>query len=62
MISSLTLDLVENQTASSKGIEVRKASMADIPQLLDLINGYAAKGIMLPRTEFEMAASGVRSS
>jgi N-acetylglutamate synthase-like GNAT family acetyltransferase len=29
--------------------------MSDIGPLLDLINGYAAKGIMLPRTEFEMS-------
>lgn len=29
--------------------------MRDIPALLELINGYAAQGIMLPRTEFEMA-------
>ena len=29
--------------------------MNDIMSLLDLINGYAAKGIMLPRTEFEMS-------
>ena len=36
-------------------IEVRGASMRDIPALLALINDYAAKGIMLPRTEFEMA-------
>jgi amino-acid N-acetyltransferase len=55
MISALTPDTVENQTASSKGIEVRKAAMQDIPALLELINGYAAKGIMLPRTEFEMS-------
>jgi amino-acid N-acetyltransferase len=55
MISALTPELVENQTASSRGIEVRKASMQDIPALLELINGYAAKGIMLPRTEFEMS-------
>jgi amino-acid N-acetyltransferase len=34
---------------------VRKAGMSDIRPLLDLINGYAAKGIMLPRTEFEMS-------
>lgn len=34
---------------------VRKATMADIHSLLDLINGYAANGIMLPRTEFEMS-------
>jgi amino-acid N-acetyltransferase len=55
MISALTAEQVENQTASSRGIDVRKASMQDIPALLDLINGYAAKGIMLPRTEFEMS-------
>ncbi|HEX8983944.1 MAG TPA: N-acetyltransferase [Bryobacteraceae bacterium] len=35
--------------------DVRKASMADIPDLLALINANAAQGIMLPRTEFEMA-------
>jgi len=56
MISALTADhVVENKSASTRGIEVRKASMQDIPALLDLINGYAAKGIMLPRTEFEMS-------
>lgn len=36
-------------------LEIRKASLTDIAPLLDLINAYAAKGIMLPRTEFEMA-------
>ena len=35
--------------------QVRKAGMSDIAPLLELINGYAAKGIMLPRTEFEMS-------
>src|SRR6204780_370679 len=55
MISALTPEQVENQTASSRGIDVRKASMQDIPALLDLINGYAAKGIMLPRAEFELS-------
>jgi amino-acid N-acetyltransferase len=55
MISALTPEQVENQTASSRGIDVRKASMQDIPALLELINGYAAKGIMLARTEFEMS-------
>jgi len=55
MISALTPEQVENQSASSRGIDVRKASMQDIPALLELINGYAAKGIMLARTEFEMS-------
>jgi amino-acid N-acetyltransferase len=34
---------------------VKKASMFDIPALLQLINNYAAQGIMLPRTEFELS-------
>ena len=34
---------------------VEKASMAEIPALLELINGWAGRGAMLPRTEFEMA-------
>ena len=37
------------------GLAVRKAGMRDIHAVLRLINAYAAKGIMLPRTEFEMS-------
>lgn len=55
MISALTQEDVENQSAVSDGIDVRKASMQDIPALLELINSYATKGIMLPRTEFELS-------
>jgi amino-acid N-acetyltransferase len=55
VISALTLDAVSQHTTSNKEIEVRKASMQDIPALLELINGYGAKGIMLPRTEFELS-------
>jgi amino-acid N-acetyltransferase len=36
-------------------IDVHKASMRDIAPILELINSYAAKGIMLARTEFEMS-------
>jgi amino-acid N-acetyltransferase len=36
-------------------IGVQKASPRDIPKLQALINSYAARGIMLPRTEFELA-------
>ena len=32
-----------------------RPEMQDIPALLDLINGYAHRGIMLPRTEFELS-------
>lgn len=34
---------------------VRKATLRDIPALLQMINDYAAQGIMLPRTEFEIS-------
>jgi amino-acid N-acetyltransferase len=36
-------------------LSIRKALLTDIPALLELINKYAAMGVMLPRTEFEMA-------
>ena len=36
-------------------VEVRKAAMRDIPRVLSLINSYAASGVMLPRTEFELS-------
>ncbi len=35
--------------------QIEKASMSDIPGILALVNGWAARGVMLPRTEFEMA-------
>ena len=40
---------------ASTAVAVRKAAMRDIPNILALINAYAAQGIMLPRTEFEMS-------
>ncbi|HEY3936056.1 MAG TPA: N-acetyltransferase [Bryobacteraceae bacterium] len=42
-------------TAAQTKVAVRKAAMRDIPGVLAIINSYAAKGIMLPRTEFEMS-------
>jgi amino-acid N-acetyltransferase len=36
-------------------LDVHKASMRDIGPILELINSYAAKGIMLARTEFEVS-------
>ncbi|RPI10421.1 MAG: N-acetyltransferase [Acidobacteriales bacterium] len=49
---------IENVTGTlSKPPEavVRKALLTDVRPLLDLINDYASQGIMLPRTEFELA-------
>ena len=42
-------------TCTDTALTLRKAAMSDIPAMLELINAYAAKGIMLPRTEFDMA-------
>lgn len=36
-------------------VVARKALLTDVKPLLELINGYAAQGIMLPRTEFELS-------
>ena len=55
MISGLTADAVMEPLVSPRDLVVRKAGMHDIGPILDLINGYAAKGIMLPRTEFDVS-------
>ena len=55
MLSALTEESVMERKAADPRITVRKAAMHDIQPILDLINSYAAKGIMLPRTEFEMS-------
>jgi amino-acid N-acetyltransferase len=56
MISSLQNDaLVEAH--GHIHVDVRKARMSDIAPMLELINGYAARGTMLPRTEFEISES-----
>jgi amino-acid N-acetyltransferase len=55
MISALQADAFVEPKSPVSGLTVRKALMHDIKPILDLINGYAARGIMLPRTEFEMS-------
>jgi len=59
VISALTGEFVREDDQADVTLEVRKARMSDIPALLNLINGYAARGIMLPRTEFEIS-EGIR--
>ena len=49
------LSSVSKSPTDRDGLVVRKAAMRDIPALLELINSYAAEGIMLPRTEFEIS-------
>jgi amino-acid N-acetyltransferase len=55
MRNVLVLDHPSPATDHGPALTIRKATMRDIHDLLELINGYAAKGIMLPRTEFEMS-------
>lgn len=55
MISGVYADAFIESQGSQLKLTVRKAVMRDIPLILDLINGYAAKGVMLPRTEFELS-------
>jgi amino-acid N-acetyltransferase len=55
MISSLQADAFTESLELGSRLSVRKAAMHDIPPILALINGYAAKGVMLPRTEFELS-------
>jgi amino-acid N-acetyltransferase len=55
MISSVLADAFIEGPGAARRLTVRKAVMHDIPPILHLINGYAAKGIMLPRTEFELS-------
>jgi amino-acid N-acetyltransferase len=54
MISSVQADAFVESSGGAR-LAVRKAVMHDIPPILELINGYAAIGIMLPRTEFELS-------
>jgi amino-acid N-acetyltransferase len=56
MTSEVVAESVLANGAASP-LEIRKARMSDVPALLELINGYAARGIMLPRTEFEISES-----
>ena len=58
MISGLQEDgTIENAEYAGlrRELVVRKAAMRDIAPILGLINGYAAQGVMLPRTELEIS-------
>ena len=55
MISGVYADAFVDVRTGGPTLEVRKAAMRDIRPILDLINGYAARGVMLPRTEFELS-------
>jgi amino-acid N-acetyltransferase len=55
MINWLRGDALAEAQVGGEELLVRKAVMHDVRPILDLINGYAANGVMLPRTEFEIS-------
>jgi amino-acid N-acetyltransferase len=55
MRNALVVDYPGIAREREQTLTVRKATMRDIHDVLQLINDYAAKGVMLPRTEFEMS-------
>jgi amino-acid N-acetyltransferase len=55
LISALHADAFVESPGAARSLTVRKAVMHDIAPILHLINGYAGRGIMLARTEFEMS-------
>lgn len=58
MRDSLTTISVPTPAAAGKiSVQARKAMMSDIGGVFRLINDYASLGMMLPRTEFELAES-----
>jgi len=55
MISGVHADAFVEAREHGRNLSVRKAAMRDIRPILELINSYAAQGVMLPRTEFELS-------
>jgi amino-acid N-acetyltransferase len=54
-VSDLPVLAGSEPSTAREALCIRKATMRDIHALLQLINSYAAEGIMLPRTEFEIS-------
>jgi len=55
MISGVRADAFVEPQAGGLPLIVRKAVMHDVQPIMELVNGHAAKGVMLPRTEFEIS-------
>ncbi len=55
MSESVAVDFAFEPPTGAPATVVRKALLSDVKPLLALINDYAGQGIMLPRTEFDLA-------
>ncbi|MGA3095396.1 MAG: N-acetyltransferase [Bryobacteraceae bacterium] len=55
MISGVRADAFVEPGAGGPPLTVRKAAMRDIRPIMEIIDSYAARGLMLPRTEFEIS-------
>ena len=58
--SSTQAVVARRDASASSSTTVRRATRADVGQILELVNQYAAEGLMLPRT-FDQIASRIDS-
>jgi len=50
----MTGEVAEKQDSLPAGIGAEKATIPDVPQMVGLVNGFAERGEMLPRTAGEL--------
>jgi amino-acid N-acetyltransferase len=50
----MTGEVAQRQDSLPAAIRAEKATVADVPQMLELVNSYAERGEMLPRTAGEL--------
>jgi amino-acid N-acetyltransferase len=46
--------MIERRTTASTSVEAEKATTSDVPEIVGLVNGFAERGDMLPRTVGEL--------
>jgi amino-acid N-acetyltransferase len=54
MAESIALHLPVRSDSDLPAPEIRRARVSDVPQMGALINGYAAQGLMLPKTDAQL--------
>jgi amino-acid N-acetyltransferase len=54
-VASTTLPFAQRFAAPDAGTVLRPATPADVDQILELVTGYVAEGLMLPRTAEQIA-------
>jgi amino-acid N-acetyltransferase len=54
LVDSITLHLPGHTQVREHHTEIRPARVGDVPRMGTLINGYAAQGLMLPKTDAQL--------